>query len=65
MRVVCPICKSELTGSAERLEYHPFCSRRCKQIDLGNWLTERYRISEPLQPDEFDAPEPGARRPPN
>jgi endogenous inhibitor of DNA gyrase (YacG/DUF329 family) len=26
----------------------PFCSQRCKLIDLGNWLEERYVISTPL-----------------
>lgn len=26
----------------------PFCSSRCKGIDLGNWLNEEYRISTPL-----------------
>jgi hypothetical protein len=31
----------------------PFCSERCKLVDLGKWLGEEYRISEPLQPDHF------------
>ena len=31
----------------------PFCSERCKMIDLGKWLGEEYRISEPLRPDHF------------
>jgi endogenous inhibitor of DNA gyrase (YacG/DUF329 family) len=26
----------------------PFCSPRCKLVDLGNWLSEGYSISEPL-----------------
>ncbi len=29
--------------------YRPFCSRRCKLLDLDNWLSGRYRISTPLE----------------
>ena len=32
----------------------PFCSARCKQIDLGKWLSEDYRVSAPLDPDSDD-----------
>jgi len=31
----------------------PFCSARCQMVDLGKWLGEEYRISEPLRPDHF------------
>lgn len=31
----------------------PFCSSRCKLVDLGKWLGEEYKISEPLRPDHF------------
>jgi endogenous inhibitor of DNA gyrase (YacG/DUF329 family) len=31
----------------------PFCSDRCKLIDLGKWLGEEYKVSEPLRPDHF------------
>ena len=37
----------------------PFCSGRCKAIDLGRWLNERYRI----EAEEQDAP-PGGTDPP-
>ncbi|RKU26022.1 hypothetical protein C6497_14660 [Candidatus Poribacteria bacterium] len=30
----------------------PFCSKRCKSIDLGKWLNEEYRISTPITDDE-------------
>jgi len=30
----------------------PFCSPRCKQVDLGRWLNEEYRISRPLDETE-------------
>ena len=35
----CPIC-----GNNSRLPHIPFCSRRCSQLDLGNWLNEAYFI---------------------
>jgi hypothetical protein len=31
----------------------PFCSDRCKLVDLGKWLGEEHRICEPLRPDHF------------
>lgn len=31
----------------------PFCSDRCKMVDLGKWLGEEYKISEPLRPDHL------------
>ncbi|HMK13426.1 MAG TPA: DNA gyrase inhibitor YacG [Burkholderiales bacterium] len=43
--VNCPRCgKSVLWDEANR--YRPFCSERCKLIDLGQWATEGYRIPE-------------------
>lgn len=30
----------------------PFCSERCKLIDLGNWASERYVITTPLEPEQ-------------
>ena len=43
----CPICKKEVaTGDPE----FPFCSERCRLIDLGNWASEKYVIPEPAQP---------------
>ncbi len=36
----CPIC-----GKPPTAEHRPFCSARCKQVDLGRWLGEGYRIA--------------------
>jgi endogenous inhibitor of DNA gyrase (YacG/DUF329 family) len=47
----CPICK-KMTDSAGNAEF-PFCSERCRLIDLGNWASEKYVVSEPLF-DESD-----------
>lgn len=32
--------------------YRPFCSQRCKLIDLGQWASENYRIPLPVMPEE-------------
>jgi endogenous inhibitor of DNA gyrase (YacG/DUF329 family) len=49
--VNCPICRKPVArGDAE----FPFCSERCRLIDLGNWASESYVISTsaPRHPDE-------------
>ena len=35
----CPICKKKSAAA-----YRPFCSKRCADIDLGNWLRETYAV---------------------
>lgn len=45
MRHHCPICKTA-TDSVIHADF-PFCSERCRLLDLGNWAAERYVISEP------------------
>ncbi|MEW6306734.1 MAG: DNA gyrase inhibitor YacG [Verrucomicrobiota bacterium] len=49
--VKCPTCRKE--GDWLAGQYGPFCSHRCKLIDLGKWLGEENRISEPLRPGHF------------
>jgi endogenous inhibitor of DNA gyrase (YacG/DUF329 family) len=46
----CPICKKEVKPGDPEL---PFCSERCRKIDLGNWASEKYVISTPARPDEL------------
>jgi uncharacterized protein len=43
--MLCPICKKPVpeTRPGER-HFAPFCSERCKLIDLGRWLGEKYQI---------------------
>jgi endogenous inhibitor of DNA gyrase (YacG/DUF329 family) len=44
----CPICDREMrAASAAELPHLPFCSDRCRRIDLGRWLGEKYRIEGP------------------
>lgn len=46
----CPICRKETApGNAD----FPFCSERCRLIDLGNWASGKYVISSPLQPGDL------------
>lgn len=42
MKIHCPICKKVTTW--EENPWRPFCSERCKLIDLGKWAAEEYRI---------------------
>jgi hypothetical protein len=57
----CPVCKSKVANPKESgglVPYFPFCSRRCRLIDLGQWLDGQYRIPVgPAQPDE-NTPQP-------
>jgi endogenous inhibitor of DNA gyrase (YacG/DUF329 family) len=55
--VKCPRCgkKTDITNNP----YRPFCSERCKLIDLGNWLSGNYRIPTRESPaDENQTPDP-------
>jgi len=42
--VKCPECGKATEYSPEN-EYRPFCSKRCKLIDLGEWIEGRYAIN--------------------
>ncbi|BCV38311.1 MULTISPECIES: DNA gyrase inhibitor YacG [Shewanella] len=48
--VKCPTCQKEVEWSPES-KFKPFCSERCKLIDLGDWASEKHAI--PVKP-EFD-----------
>ena len=53
MQLHCPICQAEISDATETQRYRPFCSQRCKLVDLNNWLTGVYRFSTPLDPSEL------------
>jgi uncharacterized protein len=42
-KIKCPICSKETLWS-ESNPYRPFCSQRCRTIDLGDWLSEKHVI---------------------
>ncbi|MAD57651.1 MAG: DNA gyrase inhibitor YacG [Porticoccus sp.] len=44
-QIPCPTCKTKVIWNCSS-NYRPFCSIRCKQIDLGEWATESFRIPE-------------------
>ena len=50
----CPICHRASAPRADNRAF-PFCSDRCKQIDLGKWLSEDYRV--PVEATSTDAAE--------
>jgi uncharacterized protein len=57
MKHRCPICKTP-TDSGKDPTF-PFCSERCQDRDLGNWATEKYKVSEPIfDENEEEFPDP-------
>lgn len=48
----CPVCQQEF--SPDESPAMPFCSERCRLIDLGRWLDERYGLEceTEAEPDE-------------
>jgi uncharacterized protein len=62
-RVRCPTCRRETDWSGP---YRPFCSERCRLIDLGAWLSEQRSIpgeSTENPPQEGERQEPPGREP--
>jgi endogenous inhibitor of DNA gyrase (YacG/DUF329 family) len=50
--VNCPTCGKPHPWTAEN-PYRPFCSKRCKLVDLGAWAAEEYRVPVQAQaPDD-------------
>jgi endogenous inhibitor of DNA gyrase (YacG/DUF329 family) len=56
--VDCPTCGKKVEW-VEANRYRPFCSERCKQIDLGGWAEEKYKIPSATPPDNPDDPDQG------
>jgi uncharacterized protein len=57
----CPTCRTLVTKDDE---YFPFCSDRCRLIDLGKWASGAYRISSPiLDPEVLEGLKEENRRP--
>jgi uncharacterized protein len=52
----CPICDATVQPRAENPSF-PFCTTRCKTIDLGKWVNEEYRI--PMQGEEIEDEDDG------
>jgi uncharacterized protein len=55
LKVPCPTCRQpSLYGPAN--PWRPFCSERCRGVDLGAWATESYRVPAEAPPDGDSAP---------
>lgn len=51
----CPICKREF--KAPESDALPFCSERCRTIDLGRWLGEEYGLPDLPDPEADETPD--------
>jgi endogenous inhibitor of DNA gyrase (YacG/DUF329 family) len=47
----CPSCNKPIDAKVLK-ELRPFCSKRCKMIDLGGWLSEKYVVPTNEKPPE-------------
>jgi len=56
----CPICRKPVKSSDSDF---PFCSERCRLVDLGKWARGEYVISSPLHDTSEAAPEGGGEEP--
>ncbi|MBC8132005.1 MAG: DNA gyrase inhibitor YacG [Deltaproteobacteria bacterium] len=53
--VICPTCKRKISANpATANAFRPFCSERCRLVDLGAWLNGSHRITAPLSEEDLD-----------
>lgn len=60
--VTCPACGGA-SVYANSNPYRPFCCARCRQLDLGAWASERFRLNLPpaaIEPDDAQWPQANA-----
>ncbi|QDF95865.1 DNA gyrase inhibitor YacG [Azoarcus sp. DD4] len=62
--VKCPTCGTAVEWRPEN-RFRPFCSARCKQIDLGAWAAEEYRVptAPPDSNEDGQLPSDASSRP--
>lgn len=51
LTVKCPQCGTPVKWEAAST-WRPFCSQRCRQLDLGAWASEEYRVAADAPPDD-------------
>ncbi|MCP4263008.1 MAG: DNA gyrase inhibitor YacG [Planctomycetes bacterium] len=60
MKNRCPVCNKIVQGSIQenpkQAIFFPFCSKRCKFLDLGAWLDSEYKLVSKLQTQDSDEP---------
>jgi len=54
--VKCPTCKTSVEWTKDS-QFRPFCSKRCRLIDLGEWASESHVIPESKLEHEVDLPD--------
>lgn len=53
--LTCAVCDQPLPANAPwESDLYPFCSTRCKLIDLGRWVDGEHKVEEPLRPEHLD-----------
>jgi len=55
LTVKCPQCSQPVQWVPES-RWRPFCSARCRELDLGAWASEEYRVPAESPPDESEPP---------
>jgi endogenous inhibitor of DNA gyrase (YacG/DUF329 family) len=50
--VKCPTCRK--AGDWFAGQFGPFCSKRCRLVDLGKWFAEEHTIASPLRPEHLE-----------
>lgn len=58
-KVRCPICDAAMPGNWADYPKYPFCSPRCKLIDLGRWMSEDYKVAS-KDPENRSTPGDGS-----
>ncbi len=53
MKVKCPTCLKDVEWVSSN-QYRPFCSHRCRLIDLGEWASENRTIASPFTAEDID-----------
>lgn len=51
----CPTCRSDFDGVTSNAK--PFCSERCRLIDLGHWLDESFSVPNVPNPEADEIPD--------
>ncbi len=58
IRGKCPLCgKAFEVASLDQAPGFPFCSSRCRLVDLGRWIDGNYVLPDSAQPDPTQAPD--------
>jgi endogenous inhibitor of DNA gyrase (YacG/DUF329 family) len=55
--VRCPACSGDSVYAPSN-PYRPFCSERCKNMDLGAWASESFRVPDESPPDDLPFGDP-------